>query len=94
MTAHDTESLTQQLPEHRRPHAPGVVFTEQEYVGPSHGGTEKAMGVWMAESKGCEEMPALVIAVRGTAKVVDAMVNANGRPIPAADFLVQIAFLS
>ena len=84
----DAEILSQ-LSEHRRPHAAGVVFTEREYVGPSQGGTEKALGVWMAESEAsCEELPALVIAVRGTARLVDAMVNANGRPVPAADFLV------
>jgi Lipase (class 3) len=70
----------------------GVTFTELEYVGPSQAGTDKAMGLWMAESAAgepdVEGLPVLVIAVRGTAKFVDVMVNLNGRPIPAAEFLV------
>jgi len=79
---------------HRRPHVEGTVFTEQEYNKPSQGGTEKAMGVWMARTQEeCEGFPALIIAVRGTSKLVDAMVNANGRPVAAGKFLVRVFVL-
>ena len=34
---------------------------------------------------------ALVVAVRGTERIVDHIVNANSRPIAAADFLVILS---
>lgn len=74
---------------HRQPETAGVVFKELEYFEQNKQGTNKAMGVWMAESeRGSEGLPALVIAIRGTSGFMDSMVNANGRPLPAADYLV------
>ena len=35
--------------------------------------------------------PSLVVAVRGTERFVDHIVNANSRPITAADFLVGLS---
>ncbi|KAK3326735.1 Alpha/Beta hydrolase protein [Apodospora peruviana] len=97
---HDSDDATIQTPSpdsqqvatttHRQPTVDGLVFTEQTYTKPSRDGTEKAMGVWMAKSdtgQDWEGFPAMVIAVRGTAKLVDAMVNANGRPVTADEFL-------
>lgn len=40
-----------------------------------------------------EHLPALIITIRGSAKVVDHMVNLNGRPIPVNDFLVSFILL-
>jgi len=79
---------------HRNPKTAGIRFRELEYVYPSLGGSSKAIGFWIAESEVAAvstnpNFPALVIAVCGTERLVDHMVNANGRPIAAADFLVS-----
>ncbi|KAK3389151.1 hypothetical protein B0H63DRAFT_94923 [Podospora didyma] len=76
---------------HRNPQVDGTMFTEREYNRPSVGGTEKALGVWTAtqsqSSPSFEELPFLIIALRGTARFVDSLVNLNGRPLPADEFL-------
>ena len=80
---------------HRKPETDGIKFGELEYVYPSLGGSSKAIGFWTAESEVTDStnphFPALVVAVRGTERFVDHIVNANSRPIPAADFLVGIS---
>lgn len=77
---------------HRNPETTGVKFTELEYVYPSFGGSSKAIGFWIAESEVAgstnPNFPALVVAVRGTEKFIDHIVNANGLPIAATDFFV------
>lgn len=79
---------------HRNPETAGIKFSELEYVFPSFGGSSKAIGFWIAESEVTQsanpDFPALVIAVRGTEKFIDHIVNANGRPIAAADFFVRL----
>jgi hypothetical protein len=83
---------------HRNPETAGIIFRELEYVYPSLGGSSKAIGFWIAESEVAAvstnpNFPALAIAVRGTETLVDHMVNANCRPIAAADFLVSPSIL-
>lgn len=77
---------------HRKPKTDGVTFTELEYARPSLGGTAKAIGFWIADSEAelneHGDLPALVIAIRGTAGYIDHMANVNGRPVPASEFLV------
>lgn len=87
---HDSESNpSARQTTHRQPEAQGVAFTELEYFEPNKQGTSKAMGVWMTKPEpSCEGLPALVIAIRGTSGFMDSMVNANGRPLPADQFLV------
>ncbi|KAK0722629.1 hypothetical protein B0T26DRAFT_674312 [Lasiosphaeria miniovina] len=73
---------------HRKPQVNGTVFREREYNRPSIGGTEKAIGVWTAaQSASYDGPPVLIIAVRGTARFVDSLVNLNGRPLAADEFL-------
>ena len=83
---------------HRNPETVGVKITELEYIYPSFGGSSKAIGFWIAESKvtvaGNPNFPALVVAVRGTERFVDHVVNANSRPIAAADFIVGLSGLT
>lgn len=85
------------LPSHRKPKAEGVSFTEFTYSEPSIGGTAKAIGAWKVESEVSssrnEHLSAVIIAIRGSAKVVDHMVNLNGRPVPVNDFLVSFILL-
>jgi hypothetical protein len=77
---------------YRKPKTDGITFKELEYASPSLGGTAKAIGFWTAESEavlnGHSDLPALIIAIRGTAGYIDQMVNVNGRPAPASEFLV------
>lgn len=77
---------------HRKPEIAGIRFSELEYVYPSPGGSFKAVEVWVAESEVAvstnPNFPALIVAVRGTEGFVDLIVNANSRPIAAADFFV------
>ena len=79
---------------HRKPKTAGVRFSELEYVYPSLGGSFKALGFWIAESEVTvsenPNFPALVVAVRGTERFVDHIINANSRPIAAADFFVGL----
>ena len=80
---------------HRKPEIVGIRFSELDYVYPSLGGSSKAIGFWVAEPEVTVwpnlYFPALVVAVRGTEKFVDHVVNANSRPIAAADFLVGLS---
>lgn len=80
---------------HRNPETTGVKFTELEYIYPSLGGSSKAIGFWIAESEVSvsqnSNFPALIVAVRGTEKFVDHIVNANSRPTAAAGFLVGLS---
>ena len=77
---------------HRKPETTGIRFSELEYVYPSPSGSSKAIGIWFAESEVAistnPNFPALIVAVRGTERFVDHIVNANSRPIAAADFFV------
>ena len=83
---------------HRKPDTVGIRFSELDYVYPSLGGSSKAIGFWVAEPEETvwtnPHFPALVVAVRGTEKFVDHVVNANSRPISAADFLVGLSGFS
>lgn len=83
---------------HRNPETVGVRFTELEYIYPSFGGSSKAIGFWIVESEATvsenPNFPALVVAVRGTERFVDHIVNANSRPTAAADFLVSLSGLT
>ncbi|KAK0510053.1 hypothetical protein JMJ35_007447 [Cladonia borealis] len=76
---------------HRKPETDGIRFNELEYVYPSLDGSSKAIGFWTTESEVIDptdpHFAALVVAVRGTERIVDHIVNANSRPIAAADFL-------
>ena len=71
----------------------GVTFEELEYAKPSLAGTSKAIGIWAVGSKVSTAsnglLPAHIIAIRGTTGSLDHLVNANGRPSPADDFLVN-----
>lgn len=83
---------------HRNPEAAGVRFTELDYIYPSFDGSSKAIGFWIAESEVTvsknPNFPALVVAVRGTERFVDHIVNANSRSIAAADFIVGLSGLT
>ena len=87
--------LTGRTGMHRKPETVGIRFSELDYVYPSLGGSSKAIGFWVAESEVTvwtnPHFPALVVAVRGTEKFVDHVVNANSRPIAAAEFLVSLS---
>ncbi|KAH8591652.1 hypothetical protein B0O99DRAFT_690460 [Bisporella sp. PMI_857] len=91
--AHDSDDRTSVYKgTHRKPQMDGITFTELEYAGPSLGGTSKAINFWIAESESSAVssynlLPALVIAIRGTEKPIDNMVNINGRPAPVSGFL-------
>lgn len=80
---------------YRKPETAGIKFSELDYVYPSLGGSSKAIGFWVAEPEVTigtnPHFPALVVAVRGTERFVDHVVNANSRPIAAADFLVGLS---
>jgi hypothetical protein len=78
------------LPGHRSPKAVDVTFTEVEYSKPSIGGTAKAIGAWTVklEMRSSDYLPALVIAIRGSASILDHMVNANRRPVLVNEFMV------
>ena len=80
---------------HRKPETDGIEFSELEYIYPSLDGSSKAIGFWTTESEVIDptdsHFPALVVAVRGTERFVDHIVNANSRPIAAADFLVGLS---
>ena len=79
--------------QHRDPRADGVKFSEVKYGAASLLGTTKALGIWRADStQPCEELPALIIACRGTESILDSIVNANGRPRSLSNFLVGFVF--
>ncbi len=88
---HDADTVSPGLrSHHRQPHTDGVEFKETQYGSESFLGTTKAIGVWWVDSAlACEELPAVIIACRGTESILDRMVNANGRPHLLADFLVR-----
>lgn len=72
--------------------APGLNFGPRlDYLSPSRDGTSKATGFWLLKDIGIENIfgPALVISVRGTASVVDAIVNLNGEKRPASSLIVS-----
>ena len=81
---------------HRKPETAGIRFTELEYVYPSFGGSSKAVGFWIAESEVTvstnPNFPALMVAMRGTERFVDHIVNTNSRPTAVADFIVGLQF--
>ena len=80
---------------HRKPETDGIKFNELECVYPSLDGSSKAIGLWTTESEVIDatdpHFAALVVAVRGTERIVDHVVNANSRPIAAIDFLVILS---
>ncbi len=79
--------------QHRDPRTDGVEFKEIQYGPESFLGTTKAIGIWRADSVlPCEELPALIIACRGTESILDKVVNANGRSHLLADLLVRFTF--
>ncbi len=95
LDVHDagTSSLGLQS-QHRDPRSDRVEFRELRYGAASLLGTTKALGIWRVDSTlPCEELPALVIACRGTESMLDTIVNANGRPRSLADFLVSSVFI-
>lgn len=87
--------LTSPTGMHRNPETDGIKFSELEYVYPSLGGSSKAIGFWTTQFEVIDStdphFPALVVAVRGTERFVDHVVNANSRPIAAADLLVGLS---
>ena len=93
MVVHDSDKPAVALKgTHHKPKIDGVTFKELEYARPSLGGTAKAIGFWVADSEVAPnehgDLPALVIAIRGTAGYIDHMANVNGRPVLASGFLV------
>jgi hypothetical protein len=74
------------------PNSPFCNFEHDYIVSPSIGGRTKALVstiVTPAADTENEFLPALVIAVRGSASKVDHMVNANSRPRTAFDYDVR-----
>jgi hypothetical protein len=86
------EASTPNIGAHRKPTTRGISFEELEYVKPSLVRTSKAMGFWIVSNEEStvknDNLPALVIAIRGTSGYLDHMVNVNGRPSSVSEFLV------
>lgn len=75
------------------PDSPYYKFEQDHVVSPSFGGSTKGLLsaiVTPAEGTNNELLPALIIAVRGSASKLDHMVNANSRPRRAFDYNVRI----
>jgi hypothetical protein len=73
---------------------PGLKFAPRlAYLNASKDGTFKATGFWLLENVGIGNVfgPAIVIAIRGTASVVDAIVNLNGEKQSASSLIVSLA---
>lgn len=87
----DSDPLPSTVTEvHRKPQLPGITFKELDYAYPSAGGSSKAIGFWIVEAEdgGANfNLPALIVAVRGTERFMDNVVNANGAPVASAGFL-------
>src|ERR1700712_467216 len=74
-----------------QPKASGIDFgSPQDYLAPSTTGTSKATGFWIIDKAGTENLtgPVIIVSVRGTASVLDAMINLNGQKQPLGSVLV------
>jgi hypothetical protein len=72
--------------------APGLDFgSRRGYLAPSTAGTSKATGFWVLNQIGTGNIlePVVIVSVRGTASVLDAMVNLNGQKQPAHLLIVS-----
>jgi hypothetical protein len=75
-----------------QPKASGIDFgPSQGYLAPSATGTSKATGFWVLDKRGTENMfgPVVIVSIRGTASVLDAMVNLNGQKQPLGSAIVS-----
>lgn len=74
------------------PNAPGLDFgSRRGYLAPSTAATAKATGFWVLNQIGTGNIfgPVVIVSVRGTASVLDAMVNLNGQKLPASSLIVS-----
>lgn len=62
----------------------GIELQRLRYVKPTHDGTVKATAFTVVL-----KLEVLFVAIRGTANVIDHMVNANGEVASAANFIVR-----
>ena len=67
----------------------GLELQKLLYVRPSHDGTVKATAFTVVQ-----ELEVLFVAIRGTANVIDHMVNANGEVASAAEFIVRFVLFA
>jgi hypothetical protein len=75
------------------PSVPGLEFGPRQcYLTPSTTGTSKATGLWVLHESRAEniESPVIFVAVRGTASVLDAVVNLHGQKQNAVSLLVSM----
>lgn len=79
---------------HRKPVLNGVEFTELDYVDGNWKSLAKAIGFWQADGPNIvgqmTYQPVFVIAIRGTQKIIDKLVNLNGRPTDVTEWLVSV----
>jgi hypothetical protein len=79
---------------HRKPVLDGVEFKELDYIDCDWKSLAKAVGFWQADCSNLagqsSSPPIWVIAVRGTQKILDNLVNLNGRPADVTEWLVSV----
>src|SRR5438067_1709396 len=74
------------------PRSPELDFGPRRgYLAPSTGGICKATGFWVLNQIGTDNIfgPLVIVSIRGTASVVDSMVNLNGQKQPASSLIVS-----
>ncbi len=74
------------------PRAPELNFGPRRgYLAPSTTGTCKATGFWVLNQIDTENVfgPLVIVSTRGTASVLDVMVNLNGQKRPASSLIVS-----
>lgn len=78
---------------HRKPVLDGVEYKELGFVDGNWKSLAKAIGFWQANGPNIPDQvstpPTFVIAIRGTQKIIDKLVNLNGRPADVTEWLVS-----
>jgi hypothetical protein len=77
----------------KQPTVPGLEFQRLSYLNPSKAGLAKATGIWEVQQARNDNQDGslLIIAVRGTSGVLDAIVNLNGEQRDTGALLVSLA---
>ena len=73
---------------------PSIEFQSLNYLNPSITRLAKAAGIWRVKQGGSESFsePLVIVAIRGTAGALDAMVNLNGEKKDLGILLVSLVY--
>lgn len=76
----------------KQPEVPGIQFKRLAYLNPSKVGPAKATGIWEVKQIGNDNHygPFIILAIKGTAGALDAMVNLNAEKKDIDLFLVSL----